>query len=47
MDIESTIRNILINDYDCDPDTLQLSDTLVADLNLDSIELAEFGLSLE
>ena len=47
MDIESTVREILINDYDCDPDTLQLSDTLVADLGMDSIELAEFGLSLE
>jgi acyl carrier protein len=45
--IESTIRNILINDYDCDPDTLQLSDTLVADLGMDSIELVEFGLALE
>ncbi len=47
MDIESKIRNILINDYDCDPDTLQLSDTLVADLGMDSIELVEFGLALE
>ena len=47
MDIESKIRELLINDYDCDPDTLQLSDTLVADLGMDSIELVEFGLALE
>ena len=46
-DIFVTIRNILIDDYSVEPDALTADSTLSGDLELDSIELVEFGMTLE
>jgi acyl carrier protein len=41
------IRTILIDDYSVDPQTLSADNSLAEDLDMDSVELTEFALTLE
>lgn len=45
--IEQKVRDLLTSEYDVDADQLQANNSLVGDLNLDSIELVQFALDLE
>lgn len=45
--IEQQIRNLLINNFGVDEDSLTGEDKLATDLDLDSLEIVEFALQLE
>jgi acyl carrier protein len=45
--VEQQVRQILIDNYSLDANTMQASQSLSGDLGLDSLEMVEFAVTLE